>query len=168
MATLNKTTISKDLKELLSTILECTPKTKHDEVNTNFNKLLTKYEPKSGGGQVKHPMYEENGINYHYCRYIQEYRTEEEMVMSNGKSKGYTKEAIARWTKMGKEAKSLQNEALKCLLTKCEDPIEQKETNDKGHELNEKAEDLLLSRNKPEAYSDLKINEPTIEVSSDE
>ena len=69
------------------------------------------------------------------------------MVMSNGKSKGYSKSAIARWTKAGKEAKQLQERALKMLLAG-----QQVE----GQDLNSQAEELLLKRNKPEYYTDLR------------
>ena len=83
----------------------------------------------------------------YYCRYLAQYCTEDEMVMSNGKSKGYSKSAIARWTKAGKDAKALQEKALKFLLNG-----QQVE----GQDLNAKAEELLFQRNKAEYYTDLR------------
>lgn len=83
----------------------------------------------------------------YYCRYLAQYCTQDEMVMSNGKSKGYSKSAIARWTKAGKDAKSLQEKALKLLL-------EGKQV--EGQDFNAQAEELLLKRNKPEFYLDLR------------
>lgn len=68
------------------------------------------------------------------------------MVLSGGKSKGYSKIAIARWTKAGKDAKALQERALKSLLSG--NQVE-------GQDLNTQAEELLVNRNKPEFYQDL-------------
>ena len=107
------------------------------------------FAPKAGGGQVQNPSYfDENlGAQMYYCRYLAQYCTEDEIVMSNGKSKGYSKSAIARWTKAGKEAKILHEKALKALISG-----QQVE----GQDLNAKAEELLVKRNKPEFYEDLR------------
>lgn len=107
------------------------------------------FAPKAGGGQTINPSYydETLGAQMYYCRYLAQYCTEDEMVMSNGKSKGYSKSAISRWTKAGKEAKQLQEKALKLLLNG-----QQVE----GQDLNAQAEELLLKRNKPEFYEDLR------------
>lgn len=107
------------------------------------------FAPKAGGGQVQNPSYydEELQSQMYYCRYLAQYCTQDEMVMSNGKSKGYSKAAIARWTKAGKDAKQLQERALKLLLDG--KTIE-------GTDLNAKAEELLIKRNKPEFYIDLR------------
>ena len=107
------------------------------------------FAPKAGGGQTSNPSYYDETLQsqMHYCRYLAQYCTEDEMVMSNGKSKGYSKSAIARWTKAGKDARQLQERALKLLLNG-----QQVE----GQDLNAKAEELLVSRNKSEYYTDLR------------
>lgn len=107
------------------------------------------FAPKAGGGQTINPSYYDETLQsqMYYCRYLAQYCTQDEMVMSNGKSKGYSKSAIARWTKAGKDAKTLQNKALKLLLTG-----QQVE----GQDLNAQSEELLLKRNKPEFYEDLR------------
>ena len=107
------------------------------------------FAPKAGGGQTQYPSYysEDLQTQMYYCRYLAQYCTQDEMVMSNGKSKGYSKSAIARWTKAGKEAKTLQEKALKLLL-------EGKQV--EGQDLNAQAEELLLQRNKPDYYLDLR------------
>lgn len=153
----NKTTVSKDLEQLNSDLLELLSNKSCTKTNVValMATLLEKYTPKAGGGQVQNPSYVENGTNYHYCRYLTIYRPEDEMVMSNGKSKGYSKIAIARWTKAGKDAKLLQSEALKCLLTKEDNEELQNQLIERGHELNSQADELLLNRNKPEFYQDL-------------
>lgn len=107
------------------------------------------FAPKAGGGQTINPSYYDETLQsqMYYCRYLAQYCTQDEMVMSNGKSKGYSKSAIARWTKAGKEAKQLQEKALKLLL-------DGKQV--EGQDLNTKAEELLLQRNKPAYYEDLR------------
>ena len=107
------------------------------------------FAPKAGGGQTQNPSYYDEDLQsqMYYCRYLAQYCTEDEMVMSNGKSKGYSKSAISRWTKAGKEAKQLQEKALKLLL---DGKLVE------GQDLNAKAEELLLKRNKPEYYLDLR------------
>lgn len=107
------------------------------------------FAPKVGGGQTQNPSYYDEDLQsqMYYCRYLAQYCTEDEMVMSNSKSKGYSKSAISRWTKAGKEAKQLQEKALKLLL---DGKLVE------GQDLNAKAEELLLLRNKPEYYIDLR------------
>lgn len=148
MEKFNKTSVSKDLEQLNSDLLDLLSNKSCTKTNVValMASLLEKYTPKAGGGQVQNPSYVENGINYHYCRYLTIYRPEDEMVMSNGKSKGYSKIAIARWTKAGKDAKLLQESALKQLLAG--NVVE-------GQDLNSQAEELLLNRNKAEFYQDL-------------
>ena len=124
------------------------------------------FAPKAGGGQTINPSYYDETLpsQMYYCRYLAQYCTEDEMVMSNGKSKGYSKSAIARWTKAGKEAKQLQEKALKLLLSAQQVADEDQNDNNEnvailrveGQDLNAKAEELLLQRNKPEFYEDLR------------
>lgn len=124
------------------------------------------FAPKAGGGQTMNPSYYDDTLQsqMYYCRYLAQYCTEDETVMSNGKSKGYSKSAISRWTKAGKEAKQLQEKALKLLLSAQQVADEdQNDSNEnvailraEGQGLNAKAEELLLQRNKPEFYEDLR------------
>lgn len=148
MEKFNKTSVFKDLEQLNSDLLELLTNKSCTKTNVSaiMAELLEKYTPKAGGGQVQNPSYIENGITMHYCRYLTIYMPEDEMVMSNGKSKGYSKIAISRWTKAGKDAKVLQESALKELLAG--NIVE-------GQDFNAQAEELLLLRNKPEFYQDL-------------
>lgn len=148
MEKFNKTSVFKDLEQLNSDLLELLTNKSCTKTNVSaiMAELLEKYTPKAGGGQVQNPSYVENGITMHYCRYLTIYRPEDEMVMSSGKSKGYSKIAISRWTKAGKDAKVLQESALKELLA---GKIVE------GQDFNAQAEELLLLRNKPEFYQDL-------------
>ena len=61
-----------------------------------LNSLLA---PKSGGGTVQNPSYTKDGITYHFCRFHQQYEAEQNMVMTNNKSKGYCKASISVWNK---------------------------------------------------------------------
>lgn len=148
MEKFNKTSVFKDLEQLNSDLLDLLTNKSCTKTNVSaiMAELLEKYTPKAGGGQVQNPSYIEDGITMHYCRYLTIYRPEDEMVMSSGKSKGYSKIAISRWTKAGKDAKVLQESALKELLAG--NIVE-------GQDFNAKAEELLLLRNKPEFYQDL-------------
>lgn len=148
MEKFNKTSVFKDLEQLNSDLLELLTNKSCTKTNVSaiMAELLEKYTPKAGGGQVQNPSYVENGVNMHYCRYLTIYMPEDAMVMSAGKSKGYSKIAISRWTKAGKEAKVLQESALKELLAG--NIVE-------GQDFNAQAEELLLLRNKPEFYQDL-------------
>ena len=148
MEKFNKTSVFKDLEQLNSDLLDLLTNKSCTKTNVSalMAELLEKYTPKAGGGQVQNPSYVEDGVTMHYCRYLTIYRPEDEMVMSSGKSKGYSKIAISRWTKAGKDAKVLQESALKELLAG--NIVE-------GQDFNSQAEELLLLRNKPEFYQDL-------------
>ena len=148
MEKFNKTNVFKDLEQLNSDLLDLLSNKSCTKTNVSalMAELLEKYTPKAGGGQVQNPSYVEDGVTMHYCRYLTIYRPEDEMVMSSGKSKGYSKIAISRWTKAGKDAKVLQESALKELLAG--NIVE-------GQDFNAQAEELLLLRNKSEFYQDL-------------
>ena len=148
MEKFNKTSVFKDLEQLNNDLLELLTNKNCTKTNVSaiMAELLEKYTPKAGGGQVQNPSYVENGITMHYCRYLTIYMPEDEMVISNGKSKGYSKIAISRWTKAGKDAKVLQESALKELLAG---------NIVAGQDFNAQAEELLLNRNKPSFYQDL-------------
>lgn len=104
-------------------------------------------KPKSGGGIMQNPMQTINGVNYHYCRYVDIYVIESEIVLSNGKSKGYSKKAIAEWTRLGKEVQNLNAKAMAKLLDG--DMAE-------GAKIAADAEALKLARNTPDLYLDIK------------
>ena len=149
MEKFNKTSVFKDLEQLNSDLLELLTNKSCTKTNVSaiMAELLEKYTPKAGGGQVQNPSYiNDDGVTMHYCRYLTIYMPEDAMVMSSGKSKGYSKIAISRWTKVGKDAKVLQESALKELLAG--NIVE-------GQDFNAQAEELLLLRNKPEFYQDL-------------
>lgn len=137
--------------ELLKTIISDAQFKSKAEQERVMLQIEENFAPKAGGGQVQNPSYYDEDLQsqMHYCRYLAQYCTEDEMVMSNGKSKGYSKSAISRWTKAGKDAKQLQEKALKLLLEG--KTIE-------GTDINAQAEELLIKRNKPEFYVDLRNN----------
>ena len=115
-----------------------------NELSNELDKLL---KPKAGGGVVQNPMITENDINYYYCRYTGFYIPEDEMVMSQGKSKGYSKKAIAKWTKAGKEVQTLNDIAMKLLL-------DGKSEEGKSKAL--EAEELKTNRNNQNYYDDVR------------
>jgi len=115
-----------------------------EEFKSQIDELL---KPKSGGGVVQYPMIVDNDINYHFCRYSNYYLPESEIVMSKGKSKGYSKKAIALWTKIGRTAQELNNEAMKLLLS---GDVEA------GKSKAEEAEKLKVDRNKTSMYDEVR------------
>lgn len=110
-------------------------------------------KPKTGGGVVQFPMITivdeetKEETRYHYCRYTTYYIPEDEIVMSNGKSKGYSKKAIGLWNKMGRDAKALNDEAMKLLLSK---------DLENGTLKAQEADALKDARNKSESYDSIR------------
>lgn len=103
--------------------------------------------PKAGGSVVQNPMKTIDGVNYHYCRYSGLYVIESQMVMSNGKSKGYSKLAISKWTKASKIIQDLNNEAMKLLLAG---------DAENGKAKAKEAEELKVLRNDVSYYDDVR------------
>jgi len=68
--------------------------------------------PKNGGGSsINPPKLDEDGnIIEAWCRFHQRYEIADDMVISNGKSKGYCKASISHWTKTNSEIKKLDSQ----------------------------------------------------------
>ena len=106
----NKTTtynnVMADVTELLSSI-------KMSKVNQEALLLILdeNLKPKAGGGHSANPaiLDDEGNIVEAFCRYHQTYYPADEMVISNGKSKGYSKAAIAVWNKAQRDIKKMQD-----------------------------------------------------------
>ena len=103
-------------------------------------------KPKVGGGIAFAPITKDD-ITYHRCRYTEMYLPESEMVMSSGKSKGYSKKAIAKWTKLGKDVQKLNDEAMQLLLS-----VDTEAGKTKAAE----AETLKVTRNDASMYDDVR------------
>ena len=71
--------------------------------------------PKSGGG-VSNPPKEIDGVMNYYCRFHETYEPETNMVMSNGKSKGYCKASISIWNKRNSAIKRKEAEISELVL----------------------------------------------------
>ena len=125
---LSTTKVSKEFKEHLYAILE------------------THLKPKKAGSVAENPSYldEATGLMMHFCRFHARYEGEDDMVMSNGKSKGYCKASIAKWTKLGKEIQKLESSVTVALRA---DNIEQ------AKEFSLKVEELKAARNKVESFN---------------
>lgn len=118
------------------------------KANKKLIKALTELlKSKSGGGIALNPMQTIDGVNYHHCRYTDIYVIESEIVMSNDKSKGYSKKAIAHWTKLGKDIAKINAEAMQLLLSG---------DSEAGKRLAADAEKLKLDRNTPALYTEIK------------
>jgi len=75
-------------------------------------------KPKAGGGHSQNPpkLDDDGNIIEAYCRYHERYEPVENMVISGGKSKGYCRAAISKWTKATKEVKALEKASTDAVL----------------------------------------------------
>ena len=124
---LENSKVSKKFKEKLFTILE--------------NNLA----PKKGGSSLAHPpKLDENGnIVEAWCRFHERYEPVEDMVISNGKSKGYCKASISLWNKTNSNIKKLDSQAVEAMA---------KGDFETAQELAKEAKELKDNFNKPEFY----------------
>lgn len=142
MAKENKTqqwiTIQKQVLDLLDV----------SKVKDNFkSELMALLEanlaPKAGGGVSTNPSKLIDGVMHHYCRFHQRYEAETNMVMSQGKSKGYCKASISLWNKTNSEIKKLDSQAVDAMSTG---------DFDSAQEIAKKAKVLKDSFNNPDFY----------------
>lgn len=99
--------------------------------------------PKAGGGVGLNPMKVIDGVNHYYCRFHQTYYAESDMVMSQGKSKGYCKAAISKWNKINAQIKKTESNAVGAI---CKGDLELAKT------LSGEANALKLTLNDPKSY----------------
>ena len=134
---MNKTELYKTVMEILNN---------HKAKPALVAEIEELLKPKVGGGIAFAPIIKDD-ITYHRCRYTEMYLPESEMVMSSGKSKGYSKKAIAKWTKLGKDAQKLNDEAMKLLLSG---------DTEAGKAKAAEAETLKVTRNDASMYDDVR------------
>lgn len=75
--------------------------------------------PKAGGGTMTNPpkLDKDGNIVEAWCRWHQRYEKTKDMVMSNGKSKGYCKAAISLWNKTNSEIKKIDGQAVEAMAS---------------------------------------------------
>jgi len=117
----------------------------------NLTELMDKIisQSRESFGASANPPKEIDGIMHYFCRYTQQWFPEEEMVFSNGKSKGYSKIGISAWTKVNsliKKTSGLIAEAI------------QKDDFDSAKLLSAKVTELKAALNNPATYSDIQNN----------
>jgi len=133
------TTVHEQVKELLE----------NSKVSKKFSEELfsileANIAPKTGGTSINPPKLDEDGnIVEAYCRFHQRYEPAENMVMSNGKSKGYCKAAISIWNKTNAKIKRLDSQAV--------DAMSEADF-DKAQEIAKEARELKDNFNKPEFF----------------
>lgn len=86
-----------------------------DELTLAIIKLLA---PKRGEGSLTNtPLTDEDGnITHYWCRLHERYELVENMVMSNGVSKGMSKAALSAWSKRNSAIKKLESESVQALM----------------------------------------------------
>lgn len=108
---LNKSEIYTNVVTSVTELLESSKTTK--AFRTELLSILEiNLAPKSSGSINPPILNDEGEIVEAYCRFHQRYEKVEDMVISNGKSKGYCKAGISRWNKNQTKVKSLDSEAL--------------------------------------------------------
>ena len=108
-----------------------------------LNILEAHIAPKSGGGSITNPPKEIDGIMHYYCRFHAQYEPQENMVISNEKSKGYCKASISLWNKTNSSIKKLQDEVSDLMADG---------NFDEAQEVAKKAKVLKETFNSPEFY----------------
>jgi len=103
------------VSEELSQILDSTKVSKKvkDEIQETIKKYL---EPKKGGSRSINPPLTIDGEIYYFDRFHQLYYPQEMMVMSGGKSKGYSKMSISKWNKTNRQIKLLEAKVTELML----------------------------------------------------
>lgn len=71
--------------------------------------------PKVGGGSVNPPKVVNGVITEAFCKFHNRYEIIGDMVLSNGKSKGYCKASISKWNKSNSMIKKLDSESASLL-----------------------------------------------------
>lgn len=141
MATLTKTQVWSNVSTEVTELLSGTkvPQKVQDQLMSLLESHLA---PKVASGGA-HPPKEIDGVMHYYCRWHQAYEPVEDMVMSNGKSKGYCKAAISKWNKMQKTAKNLDAQALEAMTSG---------DFDEAQDLAQQAKDARTKSNDPASF----------------
>jgi len=144
MAKLTKAEVWTNVHEQVNELLE------KSNVSKKFSEALlslleANIAPKSGGGvSINPPKLDEDGnIVEAYCRFHQRYEPVDDMVMSNGKAKGYCKAAISLWNKTNAKIKRLDSQAV--------DAMSEADF-DKAQKIAKEAKELKDGFNQPDFY----------------
>ena len=86
-----------------------------EELTLELVQLLS---PKRGEGSLGNsPLTDDSGnITHYWCRLHERYEVVEDMIISNGKSKGQCKAGLSAWTRNNSAIKKLEGEATQALM----------------------------------------------------
>jgi hypothetical protein len=111
------------------------------ELSAELEELL---KPKSGGSSINPPKLNANGeIIEAWCKFHQRYELVKDIVLSNGKPKGYCKAGISLWNKTNSDIKKIESKAVE-FMSEGKFEEAQKEA--------QKAKELKDKYNSPEFY----------------
>lgn len=110
-----------------------------------FEQIMAQSKEQSFGVSANPPK-EIDGVLHYFCRYTAKYYPKEEMVFSNGKSKGYSKIGISAWTKVNTAIKKLDSAIADCI---------QQDDLDTAKMLNNKRQVLKDALNSPSTYENI-------------
>ena len=136
---MNKTTVWANVQNQVSDLLGKSKinKTVSDELMA----ILESYIAPTT--RSNNPEKEIDGVIHYFCRFHQKYEPVQNMVMSNGKSKGYCRAAISLWNKTNSKIKKIDAACQKFVL---DGEIE------KSQEMAKKSQELKALLNNPEHY----------------
>jgi len=140
---MTKTELWNNVQKSVGALLETSKTSK--KFNEELLLLLeAQLAPKSGGSSINPPKLDEDGnIVEAWCRFHERYEHVNDMVLSNGKSKGYCRASISLWNKTQSNIKKLESRAVDAMTSG---------DFDKAQELAKEAKDLKDIFNKPEFY----------------
>ena len=134
MATVSKSNVWAQVEAILTA----------NKVKANvIDELKNILAPKSGGTSLNPPK-EIDGVMHHFCRFHQAYEAECDIVMSQGKSKGYCKAAISKWNKTNAQIKRIESSAVGAI---CNGDFEL------AKRLGDEANELKAKLNEPSEYN---------------
>jgi len=144
MAKLNKTQVYNNTVAQINELLKTSKVSKKFEGEL-LEILEANLAPKIGGGSSLHPakLDDEGNIVEAWCKHHQRYEAASDMVMSNGKSKGYCKASISLWNKTNANIKKLDSQAVEAMVNG---------NFEKAQEIAKEAKEYKDNYNKPEFY----------------
>lgn len=106
---MTKTELYNNVTSTLETILN---NNKHSKALSEalYEMIDSQLKPRTNSSKHPAKLDDDGNIIEAYCRYTQKYHPAEDMVISNGKSKGYSKSAISLWNQAQRRIKVLSSD----------------------------------------------------------
>lgn len=139
---MTKLQVYTNIQSAVLELLESQPKLSKKFSEELLQIIETNLRP-TGKSSINPPKEIDGVLNY-FCRFHQRYELAENMVISNGKSKGYCKAGISKWNKTNSTIKKLESQAVTKMTER---------DFDKAQKLAEEAQVLKELLNDPKAFN---------------